>query len=71
MMDLSGQLSLSLLPRRVSLLGSWGRRSEPSTAVKAGNLRYWLLARDLYQTSNATWAKLKPQCTDILNRKFN
>jgi hypothetical protein len=71
MMDLSGQLSLSLLLRRVSLLGSWGRRSEPSTAIKAGNLRNWWLDGALYQTANCTWAELKPQCTSILNRQFN
>jgi hypothetical protein len=39
-------------------LGTWGKSSEPTTAVKAGNRRNQGPARGLYQTADATWAKL-------------
>jgi hypothetical protein len=41
-------LSLSLLLRRVSPSGTWGKSSEPSTAVKADNLRNWGQLGGLY-----------------------
>jgi hypothetical protein len=56
-------LSLSLLLRRVSPLGTWGKNSKPSTDVKAGIPRNGGLVRGLYQTANATWVELKTQCT--------
>jgi hypothetical protein len=46
--------SLSVLLSRVFPSGTWGKRSKPSTAVKAGNPRNRELAEGLYSTVNAT-----------------
>jgi hypothetical protein len=43
---------------RFSPSGTWGKSSEPSTAVKAGNPRNQGMAGCLYWTANATWAEV-------------